>query len=160
MSEYKKTALTLAIIVISALSALFLPDAARAELGCPDGWACGELKITRLDAVSGNQGFWFERDYRTGSGVSLKAAVMEGKGPAMLINIPAPGFESADGLLGAGRTYKTLLAGGYPAILERDRFLGLSLAVCAPGVTLTIETPADISDDDIVELASALLSLM
>jgi hypothetical protein len=160
MSEYKKTALTLAIIVISALLALFQPGAAgAAELGCPDGWACGELKTTRLDAVSGNQGFWSEREYRTGSGVSLRAILMGGKGSAML-NIPAPGLESADGLLGAGRTYKTLLAGGYPAVLERDQFLGLSLAVRTPGGTLTIETPSNLSDDEIIELALALLSSM
>jgi hypothetical protein len=166
MSEYKKIALTLAIIMISVFwvfSALFPASVASAfapgDLKCPDGWTCGELKITQLDAVSGNQGFWSEREYRTGNGVSLKAALMGGKGPAML-NVPAPGLESGDGLLGAGRAYKTLFAGDYPAILELDRFLGTSLTVVIPGATLTVETPESLSDDDAIELALALLSLM
>ncbi|MDR0616080.1 MAG: hypothetical protein LBG29_04665 [Synergistaceae bacterium] len=168
MSQYKKIALTLAIIMISVLSAYKPPFPAnvasaqeepRTELKCPDGWTCGELKITQLDAVSGKQGFWSEREYRTGNGVSLKAALIGGKGPAWL-NVPAPGLESGDGFLGAGKTYETLFAGDYPAILELDRLLGTSLSVIIPGATLTIETPESLSGDDIVELALVLLHAM
>jgi hypothetical protein len=77
-----------------------------------------------------------------------------------MLNVPAPSSESADGLLGAGRTYKTFLVGGYPALLERDQFIGLSLALMAPGGTLTVETPPGPSDEEIIGFALVLLSLM
>ncbi|MDR1021305.1 MAG: hypothetical protein LBL73_11150 [Synergistaceae bacterium] len=161
MSEYKKCALTIAIFMLSTLMAFASPGTAQAALtlGSPDGWQCGGLKTVRLDAVSGNQGFWLERDYRTGDGVSLKAILMGGKGPVML-NVPAPQTESSDGLLGAGRTYRTLTAGGFPALLERDQFLGLSLAVIIPGAVLTVETPPGPADEEITDIALVLLSLM
>ncbi|MDR1515332.1 MAG: hypothetical protein LBS45_06525 [Synergistaceae bacterium] len=161
MSEYQKNALTRVIILISILAAFASPSALYAEpvLGNPAGWTCGELKIVRFDAVSGSQGFWQERDYRTGNGVSLKAILMGGKGPAML-NVPAPEYESADGPLGAGRTYKTFFVGDYPALLERDRFLGISLALKTPDAALTIETPPGPEDEDVIGLALTLLYLM
>jgi hypothetical protein len=84
---------------------------------------------------------------------------MGGKGPAML-SAPAPQAESNDGLLGTGRTYRTFMAGGFPALLERDQFLGLSLAVMTPGAVLTIETPPGPDDRDITATALVLLSLM
>jgi hypothetical protein len=161
MSEYKKNTLTRVIILLSILAAFASPGELYAEpaLGSPAGWTCGELKIVRFDAVSGSQGFWRERDYRTGDGTSLKAVLIGGKGPGIL-NVPAPVFESADGLLGAGRTYKTFFVGDYPALLERDRFLGISLAIKTPDASLTIETPPGPEDEDVIELALVLLYLM
>ncbi|MDR0648595.1 MAG: hypothetical protein LBF92_04615 [Synergistaceae bacterium] len=160
MSEYKKIALTAATFLLLTLMAA-LPAAAGAEpqLGTPDGWQRGGLKSVSFSAVSGNQGFWLERDYRTADGVPLRAILMGGKGPAMM-RAPVPGVQSDDGLLGAGRAYSTFTLCGFPALLERDQFLGLSLAVLVPGAVLTVETPPGPADDEVADIARALLRLM
>jgi hypothetical protein len=159
MFKYKKTALTIAVLLFSTTFGEAYSEVQPLSPGTPKGWTGGELRTVSLDTVSGNQGFWLERDYRTENGVPLKAISMGGKGPATRF-FPAPGLESSDGPLGAGKTYKTFTVGDYPAVLERDPLLGLSLAVKTPDATLTLETPSrDLSDLDMAALAKAILAL-
>ncbi|MDR1915356.1 MAG: hypothetical protein LBQ58_02130 [Synergistaceae bacterium] len=125
------------------------------------GWQCGELKEVEFDAVSGNQGFWQERDYRTPGGVSFKAVIMGGKGPKYY-NQPPDGVISDDGPLGSGGTYRTVTVGGYRAVLETHPLLGISLAVNAfkSGYVLTIEGSAWLSESDLIDAAQTLIPLL
>jgi hypothetical protein len=158
MLRYRKTLLTLTITSFILLTSA---GAARADvtLGRPEGWKCGELRVIQLDTVSGNQGFWLERDYRTAAGVSFKATLMGGKGPAMH-NMPAPGLDAIDGPLGSGATYKTFTVGEYHALLERNPTNGPALTVKAGDMVLTLDgAHTDVSDEELIASARTLLSL-
>ena len=137
---------------LRALCALFfvfvLSACASAQPTLPDvgGWMCGELRTVKLDTVSGSQGLWLERSYRTESGYPLKAILMSGKGLSVR-SLPQEGRESGDGLMGSGCTYRTLSIGGRTAALERHPALGISLALFMDGAVLTIESgPWGLSD--------------
>lgn len=104
------------------------------------GWVCGELKVARFDAVSGNYGYWQERDYRTPGGIGLKAVLMYGNGPKFY-NLPPNGVASNDLPVGSGATYEIILLKGYRSLIEYHPTLGYSVAVNAfeKKYTLTVE---------------------
>ena len=158
MLKQKKYAASLAILLLFASAVLPLRADAHASLGSPEGWQCGELRSTEFSAVSGSQGFWLERSYRTPDGIPIEATLMTGKGPGALY-VPPAGIDAAEGPLGSGGEYKTTMVGEHPALLERYPFRGVVLAVKTDAGTLTLESPsADLSDEDIVFAASALVS--
>ena len=70
-------------LLAAAIAALAAAQAFAAALPEVDGWTCGPLRETQLDAVSGHQGQWLEREYRTANGVKFLAVWMEGAGPKL-----------------------------------------------------------------------------
>jgi len=102
-----------------------------------EGWQCGEMRVVHLDAVSGNQGDWQERDYRTGGGISLKATLLSGSGPRFY-NQPPAGVSNSAGQT----TYEIISIGGFKSTIERDPVLGYSIAVNAfdKKFSLTVES--------------------
>jgi hypothetical protein len=152
------------MLILFFVFAAYLPPGAAAagpSLGAVPGWECGELRIVQFDSVSGNQGFWQERGYRTPKGTSFKATLMGGKGPKYY-NQPADGIKSNDGPYGAGSTYETVTVGGYRAVLETHPILGVSLAVnaFAAGYVLTLEGGNWIDAADITGAAEILIPIV
>jgi hypothetical protein len=149
----------LALLFMACLS----PRAgAAADVSLPEvrGWECGEPRVISFDSVSGSQGFWWERDYRTPEGTRFKATLMGGKGPKYY-NQPAHGIESDDGPFGSGGTYETIMVGGYRAVLETHPILGVSLAVNASdaGCVLTLEAGNWTPPGEIIGAAEILLPI-
>jgi hypothetical protein len=118
------------------------------------GWRCGELMSVPLDAASGNQGFWQERDYRTDGGLPLKAVLMYGTGPKFY-NQPPADTSSKNG----ASTYEIIFVGGYKSSLEYDPALGYSVAVNAFERTfsLTVESGPFVAKGDVISAAERLL---
>ncbi|MDR1943771.1 MAG: hypothetical protein LBQ19_03020, partial [Synergistaceae bacterium] len=113
MFSYKKSAFAAALLLLLSIIAPAYAES-QARLGSPDGWRSGELRSVTLDTVSGNQGYWLERDYRTATGVSFKATLIGGKGVAARFTTRQGG--SSDGVLGSGGVYKTFMIGEFPAL--------------------------------------------
>ncbi|MDR3255846.1 MAG: hypothetical protein LBT31_09810 [Synergistaceae bacterium] len=155
MFGYMKRALTVTIILAALL--ISRGFALAASLGTPEGWESGELKTVQLEAVSGNQGTWFERTYKTATGASITATLMEGKG-ASWHNVPlAPPPRDQGGLFG-GEIYRKFTTYGREAVIERRPFMGTVLAMKADGATLTLECrDSAILDDELVRYADELL---
>lgn len=154
----------LILSLVFAFAAYPPPGGAAEEapsLGTVPGWECGELRAVQFDSVSGNQGFWQERDYRTPKGASFKATLMSGKGPKYY-NQPPGGIKSNDGPYGSGSTYETVTVGGYRAVLETHPILGVSLAVnaFAAGYVLTLEGGNWIVPGDITAAAEVLIPIV
>ena len=144
-----------------SLCALLLLAAASAfaAAGLPDvsGWKCGELRVTKLDTVSGNKGQWLERDYRTAAGAPFHAVWLEGAGEK---NWQVQPQKSASGD-GTGATYKTVEIAGSKAVLERHPVTGVSLAVkLDKRGTLTLESGKATTDDEIIAAAQAIIDAM
>lgn len=105
-----------------------------------EGWACGELRVTTLDTVSGNKGSWEERSYRTPGGERYHAVWIEGAAEK--------GWQPADeavneneGLLPSGAIYKRVEIAGQKAVFEDQPIVGKSLTIkIANRGTLTLET--------------------
>lgn len=145
-----------------ALTLLSFPASAQDAPGLPDvpGWGCSELRETRLNAVSSNQGTWFQRDYRTAASVTIRATLMTGKGPGML-RFPPENPGSNDGPLGSGCTYRTLEIGGREAVVETHPLLGVSVFMSLDDGYLTLESGGyGFSENDVVPAAAALLGAM
>jgi hypothetical protein len=125
------------------------------------GWQCGELKSVQLDSVSGNHGYWQERDYRTPEGLSLKATLTFGAGPKFY-NQPPNGVVSSGDFPGSGASYEILSISGYRALVEKDPLLGYSVAVNAfeRKFTLTIECGRFEKRGDVISCAEALMASM
>ena len=119
-----------------------------------EGWVCGELRTVQLDAVSGNQGYWQERDYRTEGGVSLKATLLWGTGPRFY-NQPTAGVSASAG----EATYEIVSIGGFKSTVERDPLLGYSVAVNAFDrmFSLTVECDPYVNRDELLRVVEALL---
>ena len=119
-----------------------------------EGWQCGEMRSAQLDAVSGNQGYWQERDYKTDGGIPLKATLMWGPGPKFY-NQPPSGTSAV-----AGRSaYEIIQVGGFKTTMERDPILGYSVAVNAfdRKFTLTVECGPHIDRSELLRSVEALL---
>ena len=119
-----------------------------------NGWQCGEIRNTELEAVSGNQGYWQERDYRTDGGVPFKATLLWGSGPKFY-NQPSAGT-----IAGAGQaTYEIVQIGGFKSTIERDPVLGYSVAVNAfeRKFSLTVECGPHIDRGELLRSVEALL---
>jgi hypothetical protein len=146
-------------VPLALICLLLAGSAAGASGSLPEiaGWSCGELRSTEFDAVSGNQGSWQERDYRTPSGVRIKATLMAGKGPGKL-RVPQAGTDSSDGAYGAGSSYRVLTIEGAGAILEIHPLLGHSLAADLGDATLTVESDSyGLDSDEFLEAAGIIL---
>lgn len=118
---------------------------AGAALALPevDGWTCGEARVTELVSVGGVRGAWSEREYRTLSGMPLRAVLMTGSGPRAT-HFPKPGIEAGEGPLGSGSVCKTFEIAGRPTIAETHPILGVSLTVALDGGYLTVENASGI----------------
>jgi hypothetical protein len=148
------------IIILSALIALNCGVSRAADNPSPSlpevsGWSCGEIRVIQLDAVSGNQGYWQERDYVTNDGTAIKATLLYGAGPKFY-NQPPAGTSSSNG----ASTYEVIAINGYKSSLEYDPTLGYSVAVNAfeRKFSLTVECGAFESRDEVVKLAGLLMS--
>lgn len=124
------------------------------------GWDCGTLRTTNFDTVSGNQGTWLQRDYRSASGASFRATLMTGKGPSMP-GFPPDGIDTNDGFIGVGSSYRTLEICGYRATAEIHPVLGASVAVKLADGYLTLESgPYGMSAEELIDVSSQLVSSM
>ena len=118
------------------------------------GWQCGEIRSVQLDAASGNQGYWQERDYRTDGGIAFKATLLWGSGPKFY-NQPPAGTSA-----NAGRaTYEIVQVGGCKTTIERDPVLGYSVAVNAfeRKFSLTVECGPHIDRDELLRSVETLI---
>jgi hypothetical protein len=151
--------------LISAFSVLILQGAALAaaepSLPVVPGWRCGELKSVRLETVSGNYGYWQERDYRTPDGISMTSTLMFGTGPKFY-NQPPDGVISDGGFPGSGVSYEIISVAGRRALAERDPLTGYSVAVNAfeRKFTLTIEFGRFENRDEAIACAETLMGAM
>ncbi len=115
-------------IIAAAAAAALLSAGAPAAAALPDieGWRNGEIRETKLEAISGSKGTWTERDYRTSGGARLHAVLMRGAGPK--------GWEitqtnAEDGEVSGGESAENLTIAGRPALLEFRPILGRSITV-------------------------------
>lgn len=150
-------------LVLFLLGTLTTPALSFAEspvLPEISGWENGELMTTALETVSGTQGLWQERTYRTPDGCSARAILMAGKGTAFIYP-PQEGVASNDGPLGSGATYETTKINGCLAILENHPLLGITLTVNTPQGVLTLESMTyGMKKEDILEIADRVLLSM
>ena len=148
---------TLMFLIFFAIFAGSALAEAESVPGLPEieGWQCGELRTAQLEAVSGNQGYWQERDYRTNSGVPLKATLLCGAGPRFY-NQPPSGTSASAGQA----TYEITQVGGFKSTIERDPVLGYSVAVNAfdRGFSLTVECGPHIDRAELLRSVEALLT--
>ena len=69
-------------------------------------WQNGELKITKLDAVSGYKGIWLEREYKNSGGRVFLVTRMDGDGVKGWKLNQEITDETNDGPIGSGATYR------------------------------------------------------
>ncbi|MDO4952801.1 MAG: hypothetical protein Q4E34_03120 [Synergistaceae bacterium] len=154
-------------VILSAL-ALFTAQAYAADAplvevltgpnsGLPDieGWFNYDVRTTKLNTVSGYQGEWIERGYRTAQGVPCHAVRINGAGPKGWKAKQISGTAD-DGLLGEGATFKSLTICGFAAEFDRHPAHGCSLAVRLPDSVLTLESKYA-SEAEIIQIAETLI---
>ncbi len=141
-------------LLAAAIAALTASQAFAAALPEIDGWTCGPLRETQLDAVSGHHGQWLEREYRTANGAKFLAVWMEGAGPALWKSVTEVG---ENGEASGGESAEKISVAGRDAMLEIRPVLGLSLVVkLGKDGVLTLESQS--ADRD--ELARAAETLI
>jgi len=152
--------LSILFILFSLCLLSFSPFLSRSEayagsgLTLPDvsGWTCGALRTTVLDTVSGKQGVWLEREYRTTSGSKLRAVLMDTDSPKIE---PDSGDYSEPGW-----SRRSLVILGYPATVENGP-LGASVIVMLDKAYLRLESdPYGLPADDLTEAASVIMALI
>lgn len=148
---YRKTLIVAAAVLFTACRAF------AASLPEIDGWTCGPLRETQLDAVSGHQGQWLEREYRTANGAKFLAIWMEGAGPKLWKPVTEIG---KGGETSGGESAEKISVAGRDAMLESRPVLGLSLVVKlgSDGV-LTLESQSA-GKDELARAAEALIEQM
>jgi hypothetical protein len=148
------------LILISVFTILTSVCSADESPSLPEieGWKCGELRTTQLDSVSGDQGYWQERDYRTGKGTPIKATLLYGAGPKFF-NQPPKGVSSGEGPDGLGASYEIISIAGFKSSMEKDPALGYSVAVNAfdRKFSLTIECGVFEDRGEVIRCAEILL---
>ena len=144
--------------IMLAMTLFLLQSAAAAQTKLPDiqGWSAGEARETKLETVSGYQGTWIERDYRTVSGVPFHAVWIDGSGPKGWTT-GKRNITANDGAIGSGAQYKTLSAAGYEAILETHPITGLALSVRMKEGVLTLESLIA-SEEEAIAAAEAIIN--
>lgn len=152
------------LAVFSLLLFLSLPSLVSAQgpsrLPEMPGWISGELKTTNLDTVSGNQGTWFQRNYRSVTGAQFHATLITGKA-ANIASLPSGNIETTDGLIGSGSSYRTSEVGGFRAIAEVDPVLGASVVVKLADGYLTLESgPYGMTAESLLGVANELIQGM
>ena len=127
------------------------------ELPYIEEWRCGETRTSEFEAVSGNQGYWQERDYITDTGVPLKATLLWGPGPRFFNQPPADTSGSA-----GQATYEITFIGGFKSTVEHDPVLGYSVAVNAfdRRFSLTVECGPHIDRAELLRCVEVLLEGM
>ena len=132
-------------LLAAAIAALAASQAFAAALPEVDGWTCGPLRETQLDAVSGRQGQWLEREYRTANGVKFLAVWMEGAGPKLWKPVTEVG---EGGETSGGESAEKISVAGHGAMLESRPVLGLSLVVkLGKDGVLTLESQSAVRDE-------------
>ncbi len=144
-------------LLAAAVAALAASQAFAATLPEIDGWTCGPLRETQLDAVSGHHGQWLEREYRTANGAKFLAVWMEGAGPSLWQPVTEVG---ESGETSGGESAEKISVAGRDAMLESRPVLGLSLVVklVKDGV-LTLESQSA-DRDELVRAAETLIAQM
>ena len=142
-------------ILLTVLALAFaLPVFAAGGLPEIGGWQCGELRVTKLDTVSGNKGQWLERDYRTAAGTPFHAVWIDGAGEKNW-NVQTNAATNSDG---AGASYTLTDVSGNKAVLERQPVTGISLTVKIDKLgTLTLESNNATTDEEITSAAVSLI---
>lgn len=119
-----------AMLSASTAECASLPDVA--------GWSSGELRETKLEAISGSKGMWHERTYRTNDGTKIKAVLMEGSGAKLW----KQNLKIEDkGEISGGESAAKLKIADCDAIIEYRPVLGRSLIVkISNDAVLTLES--------------------
>ena len=144
-------------LLAAAIAALAASQAFAAALPEVDGWTCGPLRETQLDAVSGHQGQWLEREYRTANGVKFLAVWMEGAGPKLWKPVAEVG---EGGETSGGESAEKISVAGHGAMLESRPVLGLSLVVkLGKDGVLTLESQSA-DRDELTRAAETLIEQM
>ena len=145
------------ILLAAAIAALAASKAFAAALPEVEGWTCGPLRETQLDAVSGYQGQWLEREYRTANGAKFLAVWMEGAGPKLWKPVTEVG---EGGETSGGESAEKISVAGRDAMLESRPVLGLSLVVkLGKDGVLTLESQSA-DRDELTRAAETLVEPM
>ena len=144
-------------LLAAAIAALAASKAFAAALPEVEGWTCGPLRETQLDAVSGYQGQWLEREYRTANGAKFLAVWMEGAGPKLWKPVTEVG---EGGETSGGESAEKISVAGRDAMLESRPVLGLSLVVkLGKDGVLTLESQSA-DRDELTRAAETLVEQM
>lgn len=144
-------------LLAAAIAAFAASQAFAAALPEIDGWTCGPLRETQLDAVSGHHGQWLEREYRTANGAKFLAVWMEGAGPALWKPVTEV---SESGETSGGESAEKISVAGRDAMLESRPVLGLSLVVkLGKDGVLTLESQSA-DKDELARAAETLIEQM
>ena len=144
-------------LLAAAIAALAASQAFAAALPEVEGWACGPLRETQLDAVSGHQGTVERCVYRTANGVKFLAVWMEGAGPKLWKPVTEVG---EGGETSGGESAEKISVAGRGAMLESRPVLGLSLVVkLGKDGVLTLESQSA-DRDELTRAAETLIEQM
>ena len=144
-------------LLAAAIAALAASQAFAAALPEVEGWTCGPLRETQLDTVSGHQGQWLEREYRTANGAKFLAVWMEGAGPKLWKPVTEVG---EGGETSGGESAEKISVAGRDALLESRPVLGLSLVVkLGKDGVLTLESQSS-GKDELTRAAETLIKHM
>ena len=145
------------ILLAAAIAAIVASQAFAATLPEVEGWTCGPLRETQLDAVSGHQGQWLKREYRTANGAKFLAVWMEGAGPKLWKPVTEVG---EGGETSGGESAEKISVAGRDAMLESRPVLGLSLVVkLGKDGVLTLESQSA-GKDELTRAAETLIEQM
>lgn len=140
------------VVIALATGILTCRQAEAAALPDLVGWHLSDIQTIVLDTVSGNQGTWTIRAYRSAQGTA-QATLMEGKGISAFTAHPSISTEK-DGPLGSGASYRAFMLGNRPAVAEHHPVLGLSLSLALPHGVLTLESGNyGLDEEDLISLA-------
>lgn len=108
MLKVKKIINLICIVLLVAIFPLSVVAGVQEEAMLPkiEGWRSEDLRISKLEAISGNKGIWLEREYKNPDGKIFYATRIDGDGvKSWDINEEITAFTS-DGPIGSGATYK------------------------------------------------------
>jgi len=158
----KKIFALLALILLFA-SPLSAQNAQLVEVSFGDSsllppmksFTCSKARTTKLNTVSGEKGYWVERDYTTQDGKKFHAVWIDGAGP---VDWQPKKISSTqqDGVWGNGSTFKSVKIDNFDADLESHPQLGLSLAIRLQEAVLTIESEKA-TEQDLIDFAMAII---
>ncbi|MCX7827835.1 MAG: hypothetical protein N2315_01325 [Thermanaerothrix sp.] len=113
--------------------------------------------ISVLSKNSGNEHIWIRRDYRSPSGIKLRAEILKGKSFTAW-EIPLRPEEGTDAPLGFGGTYVTLTLNGNATVaVETHPMWGVSVVGKREDSVVTVEAPLE-ARGEALELAEELLN--
>ena len=156
----RRTILTILFFALSTVALHSCPAAASPNLPDLVGWETAGARFSApLDTVSGNQGYWEFRTYRSAAGTAY-VTLMQGKG-VKVATPSVPIQKSNDGMLGAGATYSGIVLDDQAIVVECHPVLGTSLSVFLPDGVLTIESGNyGLTEENLTALAQTILAAM